>query len=55
MGNRGNAYSGFVRIYEGKRPLGTPMHRMEDNIKMDIRERLWVGVNWTVMAEDSDK
>jgi hypothetical protein len=37
MGNSGNAYSGFVRISEGKRPLGRPMHRMEGNIKMDIR------------------
>lgn len=55
MGNRGNVYSGFVRISEGKRPLRTPMHRMEDYIKMDSRERLWVSVNWTVMAEDSDK
>ena len=39
MGNRGNTYSSFVRISEGKRPLGTPMHRMEDNIKVDISER----------------
>jgi hypothetical protein len=45
----------FVRISEGKRPLGTPIHRMEENMKMDIRERGWEGVKSTVMAEDSDK
>jgi hypothetical protein len=39
MGSRGKAYSSFVQISEGKKPLGTPMHRMEDNIKVDIRER----------------
>ena len=54
-GNRGNAYRGFVRISEGKRQLGTPIHRMEGIIKMDIRERRWVGVKWAVMAEDSDE
>jgi hypothetical protein len=55
MGNKGYAYGGFVWIPERKRPLVTPMHGIEDNIKMDIRKRRWVGVNWTVMAEDSDK
>jgi hypothetical protein len=31
---------------EGKRPLGRPRHRWEDNIKMDLRERE-DGVVWT--------
>jgi hypothetical protein len=37
---------------KGKRPLGRPRHRCEDNIKMDLRE-IWInGVNWIWLAED---
>ena len=34
---------------EGKRPLGRPRRRLEDNIKMDLQEMgygLWTGLNW---------
>jgi hypothetical protein len=31
-------YRGFVEKPEGKRPLGRPRGRWEDNIKMDLRE-----------------
>jgi hypothetical protein len=37
---------------EGKRPLGRPRHRWEDNIKMDIREIGINGVNWIWLAQD---
>ena len=33
-----NAYRVLVGEHEGKRPLGRPRHRWEDNIKMDLRE-----------------
>ena len=33
-----NAYRVLVGKPEGKRPLGTPRHRWEDNIKMNLRE-----------------
>ena len=33
-----NGYGFFMRIHEGKRPLGRPVHRWEDNIKMDLQE-----------------
>ena len=33
-----NAYRVLVGKPEGKRPLGRPMRRWEDNIKMDLRE-----------------
>jgi len=33
-----NAYSILVEKPEGKRPLGRPRHRWEDNIRMDLRE-----------------
>jgi hypothetical protein len=38
MGKMGNAYTIFVRKPEGKRALGRPGRRWENNIKMDIRE-----------------
>jgi hypothetical protein len=35
---------------EGKRPLGRPRRRWLDNIKMDLREIGWDGVDWMDMA-----
>jgi hypothetical protein len=37
---------------EGKRPLGRPRRRWEDNIKMVLREIRINGVNWIRLAED---
>jgi hypothetical protein len=40
---------------EGKRPLGRPRHRWEDNIKMDLHE---VGAghgDWMELAQDRDR
>jgi len=39
---------------EGKRPLGRPRRRWEDNIKMDLREVGW-GEDWMEMAQDRDR
>jgi hypothetical protein len=36
---------------EGKRPLGRPRRRWEDNIKMDLRERGIDGANWIQLAQ----
>jgi hypothetical protein len=41
-----------VEKSEGKRPLGRPRCRWVDNIKMDIREMGWGGINWTDLAQD---
>jgi hypothetical protein len=38
MGERRGAYRLFVGKPEGKRPLGRPRHRWEDNIKMGLQE-----------------
>jgi hypothetical protein len=35
---------------EGKRPLGRPGHRWEDNIKLDLREIGIDGVTWIWLA-----
>jgi hypothetical protein len=37
---------------EGKRPLGRPRRRWEDNIKMDLREAGINGANWIRLAHD---
>jgi hypothetical protein len=40
MGERRGAYRALVGKHEGSRPLERPKRRWEDNIKMDLRERL---------------
>jgi hypothetical protein len=40
---------------EGGRPLGRPRRRWEDNIKMDLREVGWGGIDWINLAEDRDR
>jgi hypothetical protein len=37
---------------EGKRPLGRPRRRWEDNIKLDLREIVIDGANWIQLAQD---
>jgi hypothetical protein len=37
---------------EGKRPLGRPRLRCEDNIKLDLREKGIDGTNWIRLAQD---
>jgi hypothetical protein len=52
MGEVRGVYRVFVRRPEGKRPLGRPRHRWEDNIKMDLREIGVDGANWIQLAQD---
>jgi hypothetical protein len=47
-----NTYGILVRKPEGKRLLGRPRHRWVDNIKIDIREIGWDGVDWMKLAQD---
>jgi len=46
MGVRRGVYGVLVGKPEGKRPLGRPRHRWEDNIKVDLQEVGWGGA-WT--------
>jgi hypothetical protein len=41
MGERRGVYRVFVGMPEGKRPLGRPRHRWEDNVKMNLQEMGW--------------
>jgi hypothetical protein len=54
MGETRNTYRILVGKPEGKRPLGRPRRRWVDNIKMDLRETGWDGMNWIDLAEDRD-
>jgi hypothetical protein len=54
MGETRNAYRILVGKPEGKRPLGRPRRRWVDNIKMDLIEIAWDGVDWIELAQDRD-
>ncbi|KAJ4442482.1 hypothetical protein ANN_04068 [Periplaneta americana] len=55
MGESRNAYRVLVGKPEGKRPLGRPRRRWEDNIKMDLREVRYDDRDWINLAQDRDK
>jgi hypothetical protein len=45
----------LVRKPEGKRPLVRPRRRRADNIKIDLREIGWDGVDWIDLGQDRDQ
>jgi len=55
MGDRRGVYSVLVGKLEGKRPLGTPRCRWEENIKMDLQEVGCGGMDWIDVAQDRDR
>jgi hypothetical protein len=54
MGERRDAYGVLVEKPEGKRPVRRLRRRWEDNIKMDLREVGWEGLDWIDLALDRD-
>ena len=54
MGKGRGVYRVLVGKPEGKRPLGRPRRRWEDNIKMDFQEVEW-GMDWIELAQDRDR
>jgi hypothetical protein len=44
-----------VRKPKGKKPLGRCRHRWEDNIRMDLREIGWGGMDWIDLTQDRDQ
>jgi hypothetical protein len=50
-----NAHKILVKKPEGKRQLRRPMHRWEDNIRMDLREVRCECVDQMYLAQDRDQ
>jgi hypothetical protein len=48
-------YRVLVGKPEGKRPLGRPRRRWEDNTRMDLEEVGWGCEDWIGLAQDRDK
>lgn len=50
-----HTHGASVSESEGKRPLRRPRCRSDDNIKTDLKEIDWEGVDWIHLAQDVDK
>jgi hypothetical protein len=55
MGEGRGVYRVLVGKPEGKRPLGRPRRRWEDDIKMDLQEVGCGGVDWIELAHGRDR
>jgi hypothetical protein len=55
MGNKRNACRILVGKPDGKRPPGIFRRRWEDNIKMDLRDIGWDGMDWIDVVWDMDQ
>jgi hypothetical protein len=54
MGDRRGGYNVLVGKPEGKRSLGSPRRRWEDNVKMDLQEVGW-SMEWIYLAQERDR
>jgi hypothetical protein len=55
MGERTGVYRVLVGKPEGNRPLGRPMRRWGDNIKMDLQDVGCGSMDWIELAQDRDR
>jgi hypothetical protein len=55
MGEMRNVLNTLNGKLEGKRPLGRPKHRWEDDIRTGLRERGWEVVEWMHVAQDREQ
>ena len=55
MGEGRGVYRVLVGKLEGRRPLGRPRLRWEDNIKMDLQRVGYGGMDWIELAQDRDR
>jgi hypothetical protein len=54
MGKKGNAYRILVGNPEGKRPPRRPKRKWMNNIKIELREIGWGGMDWIDVAQERD-
>jgi hypothetical protein len=54
-GERRGVYRVLARKPEGKRPLGRPRSKWEDNIKMDLEEVGYGSMDWFQLGQDRDR
>ena len=55
MWERREEFTRFLVVKpEGKRPIGRPRYSWEDNIKVNLEEIGWVGMDWIDVAEGID-
>ena len=55
MGDGRGVHRVLIGKPEGRRPLGRPRRRWEDNIKMDLQEVGCLGMDWMKLAQDRDR
>ena len=55
MDERRGVYRLLLGKPDGKRPLGKPRRKWEDNIKMDVQEVECGGMDWIELAQDRDR
>jgi hypothetical protein len=55
MGERKGVDRFLLGKPEGKRPLGRPRHRWEDNIQMDLQELGSAGMDCVRLAQERDR
>jgi hypothetical protein len=54
MGPVINAYKILIGRPKGTRPLGKPRCTREDNIRMDIKEMWWQGMDWIRLVQSME-
>jgi len=54
-GGQERCTEGLVGQPEGKRPLGRPSHRWEDNINMNLQVVGWRGMDWIDLDQDRNR
>jgi hypothetical protein len=55
MGQKRNAYKLLVGKPEKRRPLGRPRRKWDYNIRMDLGEIRWGGVDWIGLTQDRNR